>query len=120
MSGARVSPPQHTINSRGTMALNNACLRSPAPDSLTGFEVFPFRRLSMGKEVLDTTGLPYPKVVITIAVKTKAMQPGDVLEIVGDCTAFEDVVRDWCRRLGKVWLAIKEDVEKRKTIWIQV
>lgn len=72
----------------------------------------------MKKEVLDTTSLTYPNVIVTIAVKAVAMQPGDILEVVGDCPAFEDVVRDWCRRLGKVWLAIKEDVENRKTIWI--
>ena len=72
----------------------------------------------MERQVLDTSGMPYPNVVFKIAIKAVKMHPGDILQVVGDCPTFEKAVRDWCRKLGKDWLVIKEDVDNKKTIWI--
>ncbi len=74
----------------------------------------------MQNQVLDTSGLRYPKVVFQIAMKAAEMHHGDILQVVGDCTNFEKAVRDWCRRLGKDWLASKKDADNRKTVWVEV
>ncbi len=72
----------------------------------------------MAVEVLDTLGLKCPQPVLEIAVKAPDMQPGDILEIWGDCPTFEKDVRRWCERLGRVLLSVRDDGEK-KIIQIQ-
>jgi tRNA 2-thiouridine synthesizing protein A len=47
------------------------------------------------------------------------MQPGDVLEVLGDCPTFVKDVRTWCERLGKIFLSVKDEGEDRKRIQIQ-
>jgi tRNA 2-thiouridine synthesizing protein A len=69
--------------------------------------------------VIDTLGLNCPHTVLKIAVWAPDMKPGDVLEILGDCSTFEKDVRTWCERLGKAFLSIKDEGEKRKRIQIQ-
>jgi tRNA 2-thiouridine synthesizing protein A len=73
----------------------------------------------MAVEVLDTLGLKCPHPVLKIAVKAPDMMPGDILEVLGDCRTFEEDVRSWCKRLGKVFLSVKNDGNYKKTIQIQ-
>ncbi len=73
----------------------------------------------MGVEVLDTLGLKCPQPVLKIAVKAPDMNPGDTLEVLGDCPTFEKDVRTWCERLGKVFLSIEEEGQSKKKIKIQ-
>ncbi len=73
----------------------------------------------MAVEVLDTLGLRCPQPVLKIAVKAPDMEPGDILEVLGDCHTFEQDVRIWCERLGKVVLSVKDDGTHKKTIQIQ-
>ena len=73
----------------------------------------------MALEVLDMVGMKCPQPVLKIAVKAPDMSPGDILEVHGDCPTFERDVRVWCERLGKVLLAIQEDVTGKKRIQIQ-
>jgi tRNA 2-thiouridine synthesizing protein A len=47
------------------------------------------------------------------------MQPGDILEVLGDCPTFERDIRAWCQRLGKVMLSLREEGETAKRIQIQ-
>jgi tRNA 2-thiouridine synthesizing protein A len=47
------------------------------------------------------------------------MKKGDILEVMGDCPTFEKDVRVWCERLGKVFLSVREEPRKKKTIQIQ-
>jgi tRNA 2-thiouridine synthesizing protein A len=70
-------------------------------------------------EVLDTLGQKCPIPVLKIAVKASDMQPGDILEVLGDCPTFEKDVRTWCERLGKVFLSIKDEGQNKKRIQIQ-
>jgi tRNA 2-thiouridine synthesizing protein A len=73
----------------------------------------------MKTEVLDTVGLKCPQPVLKIAVKAPDMEPGDILEVLGDCPTFEKDVRTWCERLEKVFLSIKDEDENKKRIQIQ-
>ncbi len=73
----------------------------------------------MGVEVLDAVGMKCPEPVIKIAVKSISMKPGDVLEVIGDCSTFERDVRLWCERLHKVLLSVKDEGGGKKRIQIQ-
>jgi len=73
----------------------------------------------MALEVLDMVGMKCPQPVLKIAVKAPDMNPGDILEVHGDCPTFERDVRVWCERLGKILLAIQDDGNGKKRIQIQ-
>ena len=73
----------------------------------------------MAVHVLDTLGQKCPQPVLKIAVKAPDMQPGDILEVMGDCPTCEKDVRTWCERLGKVFLSVKDEGGDKKTIQIQ-
>ncbi len=73
----------------------------------------------MKTEVLDTVGLKCPQLVLKMTVKAPEMEPGDILEVLGDCPTFERDVRIWCERLGKVFLSIKDEDENKKRVQIQ-
>ena len=70
-------------------------------------------------EFLDTVGKKCPHPVLEIAVKAVDMQPGDILEVVGDSPTFEKSVRAWCERLGKICLSIRDEGGKKRRIQIQ-
>jgi tRNA 2-thiouridine synthesizing protein A len=72
----------------------------------------------MAVEVLDTLGMKCPQPILKIAVKAPDMQPGDILEVLGDCPTFEKDVRKWCERLNKVLLSIQNEERNRKRIQI--
>jgi len=55
---------------------------------------------------LDATGLRCPQPVLKIAAKMPEMNPGDILEVLGDCPTFEEDVRKWCERMKKTLLAV--------------
>lgn len=69
--------------------------------------------------MLDATGLRCPQPILKIAVKSADMNPGDIMEVVGDCPTFEKDVRVWCERLNKILLSVKEEGSYKKTIQIQ-
>ena len=70
-------------------------------------------------EVLDMLGMKCPQPVLKIAVKAPDMNPGEILEVLGDCPTFEKDVRVWCERLGKIFLSVKDEGNSRKRIQIQ-
>lgn len=73
----------------------------------------------MAVEVLDTIGMKLTQPVVKLAGKAPDMNPGDILEILGDCRTFEEHVRTWCERLEKVVLSVKDEGGGRKRIQIQ-
>ena len=73
----------------------------------------------MAIEVLDMQGMKCPQPVLKIAVKAPDMNPGDILEVLGDCPTFEKDVRVWCERLGKIFLSVKDEGSEKKRIQIQ-
>ena len=72
----------------------------------------------MAQETLDMVGIKCPQPVLKIAVKAPEMNPGDILEVIGDCPTFERDVRVWCQRLKKTFLSIKDEGSGRKRIQI--
>ncbi len=58
---------------------------------------------------LDTTGSRCPQPILKIATKSPDMQPGDILEITGDCPSFEKDIRAWCMRLRKTLMFIRDE-----------
>lgn len=58
---------------------------------------------------LDAIGLRCPQPVLKIATISTEMQPGDILEVVGDCLTFERDVRAWCERLKKTILFLSDE-----------
>ena len=72
----------------------------------------------MAVEVLDTVGMKCPQPILKIAVKAPDMQPGDILEVLGDCPTFEKDVRKWCERLNKVLLSVQNEDRNRRRIQI--
>ncbi|MCB2146053.1 MAG: sulfurtransferase TusA family protein [Deltaproteobacteria bacterium] len=72
----------------------------------------------MAVEILDMVGMKCPQPVLKIAVKATEMNPGDILEVVGDCPTFERDVRVWCQRLKKTFLSILDEGAGRKRIQI--
>ncbi len=73
----------------------------------------------MAPQVLDTLDMKCPQPILKIAVRAPDMNPGDILEVLGDCPTFEKDVRTWCDRLGKVFLSIKDEGGDKKRIQIQ-
>jgi tRNA 2-thiouridine synthesizing protein A len=69
--------------------------------------------------LLDTTGLKCPQPVLKIAAKSPDMQPGDILEVIGDCPTFERDIRAWCKRLKKTLLFIRDEEASKKRCQIQ-
>lgn len=73
----------------------------------------------MSVQVLDAMGLRCPQPVLKIAVKSPDMKPGDILEIVGDCSTLEKDIRAWCERMKRVVLSVKDEGNKVLRIQIQ-
>jgi tRNA 2-thiouridine synthesizing protein A len=73
----------------------------------------------MAVEILDMVGMKCPQPVLKIAVKAPDMNPGDILEVIGDCPTFERDVRVWCQRLQKTFLSIQDEGDGKKRIQIQ-
>lgn len=72
----------------------------------------------MAEQILNMVGMKCPQPVLKIAVKAPEMNPGDILEVIGDCPTFERDVRAWCQRLNKTFLSIQDDGHDRKRIRI--
>ena len=73
----------------------------------------------MSIEILDMLGMKCPQPVLKIAVKAPDMNPGDILEVLGDCPTFERDVRAWCQRLNKTFLSISDEGNNKLRIQIQ-
>lgn len=56
--------------------------------------------------VLDTIGLRCPQPVLKLAVLAVNMEPGELVEVLGDCPTFEKDLRTWCDRLKKTLLSV--------------
>jgi tRNA 2-thiouridine synthesizing protein A len=68
---------------------------------------------------LDTTGLKCPQPIMIIAARSGNKQPGDILEVIGDCPTFERDVRVFCKRLKKTLLFIRNEGAGRVRCQIQ-
>ena len=58
----------------------------------------------MSTHNLDTLGLKCPQPILKVAIKSKELQPGDILEVLADCHSFPDDIKAWCQRTHKTLL----------------
>ncbi len=68
---------------------------------------------------LDAMGLKCPQPVLKIAAISAQMNPGDVLEVTGDCSTFERDIRTWCQRMKKDFLWIRDEGKGKMSCQIQ-
>ncbi|MHB8121023.1 MAG: sulfurtransferase TusA family protein [Desulfuromonadaceae bacterium] len=68
---------------------------------------------------LDASGLKCPKPVLKLSVISVEMQPGEILEIIGDCPTFERDIVAWCARLKKTLLLMHDDGNDRRRAMIR-
>ena len=57
----------------------------------------------------DARGMKCPQPTLRLTTMSLKMQPGDVLEVVADCTTFEKDVREWCDRCKKILLWVRNE-----------
>lgn len=73
----------------------------------------------MSVVLLDAKGLKCPQPTIQMTIKALKLKQGDTLEVVADCSTFENDVKNWCRRNNKVLLWINEEGEGVKRCQVQ-
>jgi tRNA 2-thiouridine synthesizing protein A len=54
------------------------------------------------------TKCPVPVLKMTSAVVKNDVKSGDTLAVTADCSTFEKDVREWCQKMKKVLVVIKE------------
>jgi tRNA 2-thiouridine synthesizing protein A len=59
--------------------------------------------------ILDAKGLKCPQPTIQMTIKALKLKQGDVLEVIADCSTFENDVKNWCRRNKKTLLWINDE-----------
>jgi TusA-related sulfurtransferase len=70
-------------------------------------------------EVLDTTGLRTPKPLLKVASKAGEIEPGSILEVMGDCPSLEGDIRFWCKMTERTILSSQSSEDGSKIIHIQ-
>ena len=63
----------------------------------------------MANQTLDCKGLKCPQPALKVQMLSMKMQPGEILEVVADCSTFEKDIRDFCTRCKKVLLYVKDE-----------
>jgi tRNA 2-thiouridine synthesizing protein A len=73
----------------------------------------------MATHQLDCVGMKCPQPTLKVTVMSTKMKPGDILEVVADCSTFEADVKDWCARAKKTMLWCKDEGAGKKRIQIK-
>ncbi len=68
----------------------------------------------MPTQTIDARGLKCPQPILKITASAIKMKAGDIIEIIADCSTFENDVRDWCQRSKKMLMWIKEEAGAKK------
>ncbi len=68
---------------------------------------------------LDALGLRCPQPLLRIAAKSPELKPGDALEVTADCPTFEKDVKQWCERMKRTLLWIRDEGKGKKRCQIQ-
>ena len=63
----------------------------------------------MSTHKLDTLGLKCPQPILKVAIKSKELQQGDILEVLADCHSFPDDIKAWCQRTNKTLLVCADE-----------
>jgi tRNA 2-thiouridine synthesizing protein A len=75
----------------------------------------------MALKIMDLRGLrcPQPTLKMTIEVHSN-LQEGDVLEVVADCLTFGNDLKNWCHRMKKVLVWIRDEDGGGKRCQVQI
>jgi tRNA 2-thiouridine synthesizing protein A len=68
----------------------------------------------MPVQLIDARGLKCPQPILKITATAIKMKAGDIIEIIADCSTFENDVRDWCQRSKKMLMWVKEEAGAKK------
>ncbi len=71
---------------------------------------------------IDARGFkcPVPVLKMTNALMKKEVNVGDTLVVTADCPTFEKDVRDWCAKMKKVLVVMKDDGNNAKTCEVRI
>jgi tRNA 2-thiouridine synthesizing protein A len=65
--------------------------------------------MNMPAEILDLKGLKCPQPILKIGARAPKIPEGAILEVVADCHTFENDLRNWCVRLEKTLLWLRQE-----------
>ena len=68
----------------------------------------------MPTQTIDARGLKCPQPILKITATAIKMKAGDTIEILADCSTFENDVKDWCQRSKKMLMWVKEEAGAKK------
>lgn len=68
----------------------------------------------MSVQTIDARGLKCPQPILKITATAIKMKAGDIIEIMADCSTFENDVRDWCQRSKKMLMWVREEAGAKK------
>jgi tRNA 2-thiouridine synthesizing protein A len=68
----------------------------------------------MPTQTIDARGLKCPQPILKITATAIRMKAGDTMEILADCSTFENDLRDWCQRSKKMLMWVKEEAGAKK------
>ncbi|MCL4532770.1 MAG: sulfurtransferase TusA family protein [Deltaproteobacteria bacterium] len=68
----------------------------------------------MPTQTIDARGLKCPQPILKITASAIKMKAGDIIEIIADCSTFENDLRDWCQRSKKMLMWVKEEAGAKK------
>ncbi|MDA8158892.1 MAG: sulfurtransferase TusA family protein [Deltaproteobacteria bacterium] len=68
----------------------------------------------MFTQTIDARGLKCPQPILKITATAIKMKAGDIIEIMADCSTFENDIKDWCQRSKKMLMWIKEEAGAKK------
>ena len=68
----------------------------------------------MPTQTIDARGLKCPQPILKITATAIRMKAGDTMEILADCSTFENDLRDWCQRSKKMLMWVKEEAGTKK------
>ena len=72
------------------------------------------------KKVLDLKGLPCPQPTLKMTIEANSLKPGDIIEASADCPTFVDDVKNWCQRMKKTLMWVKDEGAGVKRVQVQL
>ena len=74
----------------------------------------------MATKQLNLKGLPCPQPTLKMTIEANSCKPGDVIEAVADCPTFVDDVKNWCQRMKKTLLWVRDEGGGVKKVQVQI
>jgi tRNA 2-thiouridine synthesizing protein A len=63
----------------------------------------------MTTKTIDARGMKCPQPQLKMLSESRSMSKGDIIEVVADCSTFEDDVRKWCERTHRALLWMRPE-----------